>query len=57
VTRVPRSRAPAVRGNVADGRHRLLVTGADAILVGESLLKSSNLAARLAEFKSAFSVP
>jgi indole-3-glycerol phosphate synthase len=46
-----------VRGNVADGRHRLLVTGADAILVGESLLKSSNLAARLAEFKSAFSVP
>jgi indole-3-glycerol phosphate synthase len=50
------TRVPAVRGSVADVR-RLLAAGADAILVGEALLKSSNLAARLAEFKSAFSVP
>jgi len=32
---------------------RLLAAGADAILVGEALLKSANLAAKLAEFKHA----
>ena len=56
MTRVPRSRAPAGRGNVADVR-RLLSARADAILVGESLLKSADHAASLAEFKAAFSVP
>ncbi len=32
---------------------RLLACGADAILVGESLLRSGNIAAKIAEFKSA----
>ena len=50
MTRVPRSWAPAVRGSVADFR-RLLAAGADAILVGESLLKSADLAVSLAEFR------
>jgi indole-3-glycerol phosphate synthase len=36
---------------------RLLAAGADAILVGESLLKSADLAASLAEFKAALAVP
>lgn len=41
------------RADLAAALRRLLAAVADAILVGEALLKSADLAARLPEFKQA----